>query len=348
METAPQSGSSNPAGWPDPLLPVFDRAVTVEYTSLTRAGEPIMTPLTPFLGEDMRTLDVSTGLTYPAKAERARRNSKVCLLFSDPVGSELDAPPVVLVQGLATVRDSDIQANTDRYVRLSVQKLPAAYKGMPRFLLRTLNAYFARIWIQVTPTRMWWWPSKSLDDQPGEWIAPDSTTAPPSDPAPPGKQPSAWKEPPTDWRTMIGPTIERLEQRDLAWLGPDGFPLSVPVVEVQQAGASLRLGLGRHLPAPPEGRAAVTFHAHPESFTGQENHTFVGAVRAVGGEYIFDVDRVLGDFSLVGNRLVSTVGFLRNLRRLKPRLESESARRGQPVPKIRLPAPGVARPARQA
>jgi hypothetical protein len=347
METAHESGGSNPAGWPDPLLPVFDRAVTVEYTSLTRAGEPIMTPLTPFLGEDMRTLDVSTGLTYPAKAERARRNSKVCLLFSDPVGSGMDAPPVVLVQGLATVRDSDIQANTDRYVQLSLQKLPEAYKGMPRSLLRTLNAYFARIWIQVTPTRMWWWPSKSLDEQPGEWIAPDSTTAPPSDPAPPGKQPAAWKEPPTNWRTIIRPAIERLEQRDLAWLGNDGFPLSVPVLEVQQAGASLRLGLGRHLPATPEGRAAVTFHAHPESFTGQENHTFVGAVRADGGEYIFDVDRVLGDFSLVGNRLVSTVGFLRNLRRLKPRLESESARRGQPVPEIRLPASGVAKPARR-
>ncbi len=338
METASQPGGNNPAGWPAPLLPVFDRAVTVEYTSPSRAGEPIMTPLTPFLGEDMRTLDVSTGLTYPAKAERARRNSKVCLLFSDAVGSGLDTPPVVLVQGLATVRDSDIQANTDRYVRLSLQKLPEAYKGLPRSLLRTLDAYFARIWIQVTPTRFWWWSSKSLDERPGVWIAPESTTAPPSDPAPPGKQPAAWKEPPTDWRTMIGPVIERLEQRDLAWLGPDGFPLSVPVLGVQQAGASLRLGLGRHLPAVPEGRAAVTFHAHPESFTGQENHTFVGAVRAEGGEYLFDVERVLGDFSLVGNRLVSTVGFLRNLRRLKPRLESESARRGQPAPKIRLPA----------
>ena len=230
----------------------------MEYTSLTRAGAPIMTPLTPFMGEDMRTLDVSTGLTYPAKAERARRNSKVCLLFSDPVGSGLDAPPVVLIQGQATVRDRDIQANTDRYVRLSLQKLPAAYEGLSRFLLRRLQSYFARIWIQVTPTRIWWWPSRALDQEPGEWLAPESAVAPPSDPAPPGKQPAAWKEPPTNWRTMIGSTIDRLEQRDLAWLGPDGFPLSVPV--------------------------------------------------------------------------------LRNLRRLTPRLESEAARRGQPVPKIRLPA----------
>jgi hypothetical protein len=338
MSTAPRTDSNNPAGWPDPVLPVFDRAVTVEYTSLTKTGAPIMAPLTPFLGEDRWTLDVSTGLTYPTKAERARRNPKVCLLFSDPVGSGLDAPPVVLVQGLATVRDRDIQANTDRYVRLALQKVPEAYEGLPRFLLRTLKAYFARIWIQVTPTRIWWWPSKALDQEPGEWIAPESNVAPPSDPAPPGKQPAAWKEPPTNWRTMIGSTIERLEQRDLAWVGPDGFPISVPILGAQHVGDSLRLRLGRHLPATPEGPAAVTFHAHPESFTGQENHTFVGAVRAEGEEYIFDVERVLGDFSIVGNRLVSVVGFLRNLRRLTPRLKSEAARRGQPVPQIRLPA----------
>jgi hypothetical protein len=54
------------------------------------------------------------------------------LLFSDPVGSGLNNPPIVLVQGLATVRDKKIQANTDRYVRLALGKLPAAYQGIRR------------------------------------------------------------------------------------------------------------------------------------------------------------------------------------------------------------------------
>jgi len=259
------------------------------------------------------------------------------LLFSDPVGSGLDAPPVVLVQGQATVRDSDVQANTDRYVRLSLEKLPAAYDGVPKFLLRTMKPYFARIWIQVTPLRIWSWPSTSLDQSPDEWTAPAATAAPPSDPAPPGRQPSAWKEPPTGWQAIIGPAIGRLEQRDLAWVGADGFPLSVPVTGVQQAGDALLLRLGRHLPATPEGAAALTFHAHPESFTGQENHTFVGEVHASGEDYRFDVERVLGDFSLAGNRLVSNLNFLRSLRRLSPRLASEASRRGQPVPQVRLP-----------
>lgn len=88
---------TNPAGWPEAALEMFQRAITVEYTSLTRAGAPIMVPLTPFLGQDRLTVDVSTGLTYPTKAERARRNPKVCLLFSDPIGSGLPNPPVVLV-----------------------------------------------------------------------------------------------------------------------------------------------------------------------------------------------------------------------------------------------------------
>ena len=328
---------TNPAGWPEAALELFHRAITVEYTSLTRAGLPIMVPLTPFLGEDQLSVDVSTGLTYPAKAERARRNPKVCLLFSDPVGSGLSSPPVVLVQGLATVRDADIQANTDRYVRLALAKLPAAYAGLPRFVLRRLTAYFARIWIQVTPTRIWWWESRALDSEPHQWTAPATTTVPASDPAPAGKQPAAWLEPPADWRELAQHAMDQLEQRDLAWVGSDGFPLSVPVLDVERVAETLRLRIGHHVPAKPDGAACLTFHAHPETFTGQENHTFLGTVQREKDDYVFAVERALAGFSLAGNRVSRSVHFLRNIRRLTPRLASEAARRGQPVPTIHLP-----------
>lgn len=42
-------------------------------------------------------------------------------------------------------------------------------------------------------------------------------------------------------------------------------------------------------------------------------------------------------FSLPGNRFRRTVHFLRNVRRLSPRVASEAARRGEPIPKINLP-----------
>jgi hypothetical protein len=329
---------ASPAGWPEAVLPVFQRAIAVEYTSLTRTGTPIMVPVTPYVEQGAQTLDVSTGLTYPAKAERARRNPKVCLLFADHVGAGLTDPPVVLVQGLARVRDADLQANTDRYVRLALAKTPAVYRGLPRFLLRRLDWYFARIWIQVTPIQIWWWKSKALDQAPGQWVAPPTTTAPPSDPAPSGRQPTAWLQAPADWRSTARSAVARLDQRDLGWVGADGFPLAVPVAGVEEAEQGFRLRLGRHLPGAPQGPACLTFHAHPATFTRQENHTFLGEVAPTGpSEYVFRVRRLLADVSLTGNKLASTLGFLAKGRRLAPRLEPEASRRGQPVPKVRPP-----------
>jgi hypothetical protein len=142
---------TNPAQWPDDVLVVFEHSMTCDFATLTRQGTPITFPLTPYIGENERTLDVSTGLTYPAKAERARRNPKVSMLYADAVGSGLTNPPIVLVSGLATVRDADLQASTDRYIRLSFAKMPDAFKGMPKFILQHMQWYFTRIWIQVTP-----------------------------------------------------------------------------------------------------------------------------------------------------------------------------------------------------
>lgn len=73
--------AENPAGWPEELLPLFERAITVEYASLTRANTPVTYPVPPYVGDEVLTLDVSTGLTYPTKAERARRNPNVALLY---------------------------------------------------------------------------------------------------------------------------------------------------------------------------------------------------------------------------------------------------------------------------
>jgi len=67
------------------------RALTCHYASLTRDERPITWPVTPYVNDDRRSVDVSTGLAYPAKAERARRNPNVGLLFQDAVGLTLKA-----------------------------------------------------------------------------------------------------------------------------------------------------------------------------------------------------------------------------------------------------------------
>ncbi len=318
---------------------MIERSITVEFASLTRKGQPVTVPTTPYVNPSGQTIDVSTGLTYPAKAERARRDPRVCLLFADPVGSGLSGPPVVVVQGLATVRDSDLQANTDRYVRLSLQKLPDATKGQPRFALRRLAWYYARIWIEVTPLHVRWWRSRHLEEPPRTWNAPEGTAAPLSDPAPSGSQPQPWRAPPASWHAAAQ-AAGRLSTHDLTVTDVNGFPLSVPVARTELVDDGFRLTLGGAAPAVASGPACLTLHSHAERFTGQENRTIIGTVAGParpGEAVLFRAERALADWSLAGSRPRMALSFLTTGRRLAPRLATEAQRRFQPVPRVRLP-----------
>ncbi len=326
----------NPAVWPPEVIPSLERMVTVEYATLTRAGTPVTVPTTPYPGETGETIDVSTGLTYPAKAERARQEPRVCLLFADPVGAGEPEPPVVLVQGLASVSDSDLQANTDRYVRCSMAKLPEATKGQPKAALRRMAWYYARIWVAVTPLHIHWWPSRALAEPAREWHAPEGTAAPLSDPPPPGRRPGAWIAPPSSWRDAAAMVSAPGALCDITVVDANGFPLCLPTTGATLVDDGIRLTIGPGAPAVVAGPACVTIHRHPERFTGQENRTIVGSAVPVDGGVHFVAERALADWSLAGNRARMAVGFLSKGRVLRRRLRDEAARRGQPVPTVRF------------
>jgi hypothetical protein len=68
----------------------------------------------------------------------------------------------------------------------------------------------------------------------------------------------------------------------------------------------------------------------------QENVVLVGtATPEDDGRVRVQVDRALTDWSITGSRIGRTLGFLANGRALRPRLQAEAARRGQPVPRVR-------------
>jgi hypothetical protein len=325
---------SSPTTLPAELVELVERTQVCEHASLTRDGRPVTWPLAPYVGAG-GSLDVTTGLTYPNKAERARRDPRVALLFSSPVGTGLTEPPVVLVQGLASVRDADLQATTDRYVRDVRRKAPEAYRRIPDRVLRGMDWYFARIYIEMTPLRALIWPGGRLDVEPERWTAPEGTTAPPSDPAPAGRALPLREKPPQDWRPFAD-RADGLGAPVLTVTDTDGWPLALRCRDAVRT-------LDGYLLQPPAGvavgtgPACFTAHAHPAAMDQQVNVVLLGSVEPADDGWVhLRVERALPDWSITGSKVGAMVGFLRKGRKLRPRLRLEAERRGQQVPEVRL------------
>src|SRR5206468_3704978 len=212
---------------PQEVRDAFERFITCEYTAIDARQQPIVWPVTPYYSSGAPTLDTTTGLGYPKKAEDARRNPHVSLLFSDPTGSRIESGIQVLVQGMAEVDDRDLEANRERYERESAVKLRRGRAvRMPR-LLRGMFAWYAnRIYIKVRPERVFVWPDGDLAKRPDchgthlEEIRSGHS-----------EEPLQALEPPTGGAVAWDERVEQLGSRYgnavLAWVAPDGFPLAV-------------------------------------------------------------------------------------------------------------------------
>jgi hypothetical protein len=337
MQSPPQSTKS--IDLPQDLFGLLTEGLC-EYASLKKDGTPITSPVIPFPGEKGRTIDVQTGLTYPSKAERARNNPKVCLLYSEPKASPIENPPTVLVYGQATVYDSDLQANTDRYVRMNLSRFKL-FRSFPRVILHQMGGYLARIWIAVTPLKIIWWPEGDMEAVPRQWHAPEGTQAPPCDPPP---KPLRTSQKPlvalsTDWHKDIADAFDRLGSPIITVVDDDGYPVPFRVRGGSLGADGVHLDLLSAMPAVARGRACLTFHTldvKKGEMVSNENMSFLGEVSGNGINALFKVERCLPVFSLRRDP-GGVVSLILSFYRMGKRLEAEAARRDQPVPIINLP-----------
>ena len=312
---------------PEHVRKIIEVSAMAEFATVSAAGVPIDTPTYYFPSDDLASLDVATGIAYPAKAERARRNPKVGMLIEGGPDA-----PVISIRGRAAVRDSDIGANARRY--LSETGFEGISYGLPWSEASKAVWYWSRIIVEVTPERIMWWDTPAAMDQPPQvWQAPADMVYPASDPAPAGKTSAApqWKQRP--WQEIAADGLKRDIGPHLTLCDDDGYPLPIRARRWELIGDRFKLEMPANLPWQPQGAKATL------SFIGLE--TFVGDVSVEDGATWLTVERALPESPLMRNPREVLQPTPDVKAKLLSRLEEEFARRGQSIPIIpaELPQP---------
>jgi hypothetical protein len=317
------------ASLPPEIQSVFDRYITTEYTTIDRAGQPITWPVTPYYAPGDPCIDVTTGLGYPKKANDARANPKVAMLFSDPTGSGIEGAPQVLVQGTADVDDRDLDANRERYKREIVEKLPSTQSEMPpKVFERFIGWYLTRIYIHVRPERIYVWadgdPAREpqLFDSRLEEVRSGHDEEPDAPHADAAGGVVAWDE-------RMDELGARYPEAVVTLVCPDGFPFSVRVpVEVDRDAQLVRLG-GAPVGVPWQpGLACVAAHDHSPDFKWQRNFQVRGDLLEEDGAWAIVPRKLVGGFELPPGGLVSRVRLnMKKMRRFRKVAKRELAAR---------------------
>lgn len=318
---------------PENVVKLIKCSVLTEFATVSKAGVPIDTPTYLFPSDDLSTLDVCTGLSYPAKAERARRNPKVGMLIEGAPDE-----PVISVRGHAAVRDTDMPGNVIRYLaEISETGVEAVSFGLSWEAAREAIWYWCRINIEVTPERISWWDSPvEMDSPPQVWRAPSDQVYPESDPPPTGKVSPTSKWPQRPWQNLAREARSRAMshnvQPHLSVCDEDGYPPPIRVRHHDFIEERFNLTLPGWVPWEVSGKATLTY---------QGVETFVGEVMRQGDSVWFDVERALPQLPTVQDPAEVLQPSDEVKAKLLSRLEQELSRRGQAVPVIpeELPAP---------
>ena len=303
---------------PENIVAFLRRTLVTEFATLTSAGVPIDTPVSFFYPDDLATIDVATGLSYPIKAERARRNPKVGLLIA---GAREE--PVISIAGHAAVRDADLQANAIRYLAETGFSRPG---NPPWELARKAVWYWTRMIICVAPVKVMWWDKRSDMDGPPHCLkAPEGAAYPQSDPAPPGSvSPSSnWSTQP--WRELAEEAVGMGGTAHLSLCDDEGYPLPMPVWDLRLTGEGLAMRAPLHAPFPRAGNASLTFYG---------KQTFIGDVSSDGVQTLLTIERALPIHPFVEDdtRMWEPDPQVREA--FMRRLTYEVERRSQPIPTL--------------
>jgi hypothetical protein len=315
---------------PERVFKFLESGVVAEFATLSAANLPIDTPTYYFPSDDMKTIDLATGLINPSKAERARRNPKVGMLMEGGA-----TEPVVALRGHAAVHDTDFDANALRYCAETGFRMLSP--NMTWAEARKNVQYWTRIIIEVMPSRILWWDTPAVMDGPPQvWNAPAGAIYPKSDPAPPGEA-SRGLWPARPWQDVALDAHAKSRLPHLTVCDPEGYPMPIRARAFEQVENGFKLTLPHGVPWPYTGQATLSFEGHM---------IFAGTAVTDGAYTLLKVARALpqNQASQSKSGVLHLGDDMRRIRQEK--LETELKRRGKPIPNIPVEEPAPTRMAK--
>lgn len=147
-----------------------------EFSTLARDGTPVTWPTLPFFDHAQRRFLITCSIGLAQKAFNVRRDGRVAMLFSNPTGSGLLSPPLVLIQGNAEAPE-DLTPPAEGFIeraQLVFERQPVGITMigvMPGPIRKLADWYGWRIFIHVRPRRVrWWWPDGDHERPYGEAV----------------------------------------------------------------------------------------------------------------------------------------------------------------------------------
>jgi hypothetical protein len=157
---------------PDDICALLRAYFTCEVTTVNRKGKPVTWPCLAYFHAETGQILLTASIAFPVKAFNARRHPQVSLLYSDPSGSGLTAPPAILVQGEASVQE--LLDYTDPKIiglsRLAARRQPDSQNFSSNRFMRGLFAWYLyqRLVVTIVPQYVRIWPQGDFYADPTE------------------------------------------------------------------------------------------------------------------------------------------------------------------------------------
>ena len=275
-----QSTVTQPLQWPDEVDEIFTGDLVVTVGSPTPAGGVVLNSVTPLGLRDRNagTVMFTTSLGFGRKLERIAADPRIAVAYSTREHGHSQRPGYVLVQGIADVIAEYTQERRDELVEQAQQHIGQVADG--RFWDWWLKVYyFDRVGVEVKATRILWWPSGSLADEPVVIGEPLPTLVAPSQPPP--RQPAVARVP-------VGKVVKsaRMPHRLLGITDAGGMPVIVPVEVVRRAEHGLVLDVPSGIVPPGGRRAGFIAHQFRPKLIGLATATHTGWLE-VGAEAVW-------------------------------------------------------------